>query len=62
MLPYIIMDVPILQPYKRFVQVAYNCGTPLIRILHAQNGYIKSYIFSEVVPGNNPNLNGQIPT
>ena len=26
-----------LQPYKRFVQMAYNCGTPLINILHAQN-------------------------
>ena len=31
-----------LQPYKRFIQMAYNCGTPLIRISHAQNGYIKS--------------------
>ena len=31
-----------LQPYKCFIQMAYNCGTPLIRISHAQNGYIKS--------------------
>ena len=31
-----------LQPYKRFIQMAYNCGTPLILILHVQNGYIKS--------------------
>ena len=31
-----------LQPYKRFIQMAYSCGTPLIHITHAQNGYIKS--------------------
>ena len=42
--------------------MAYNCGTPLSRISHAQNGYIKSYIFNEVVPENNPNLNGEIQT
>ena len=26
-----------LQPYKRFLQMTCNCGTPLIHILHAQN-------------------------
>ena len=31
-----------LQPYKRFLQMTCNCGTPLIHIPHAQNGYIKS--------------------
>ena len=31
-----------LQPYKRFIQMTCNCGTPLIHISHAQNGYIKS--------------------
>ena len=31
-----------LQPYKHFLQVTCNCGTPLIHISHAQNGYIKS--------------------
>ena len=31
-----------LQPYKRFLQMTCNCGTPLIHISHAQNGYIKS--------------------
>ena len=31
-----------LQPYKRFLQMTRNCGTPLIHISHAQNGYIKS--------------------
>ena len=31
-----------LQPYKRFLQMTCNCGTPLIHISHAQNRYIKS--------------------
>ena len=31
-----------LQPYKCFIQMTCNCGTPLIHISHVQNGYIKS--------------------
>ena len=35
------------KPYKCFIQMAYNCGTPLIHILHAQNRYIKSWLLRQ---------------
>ena len=46
--------------------MTYNCGTPLIRISHAQNIVdilsLINDIFNQVVLENNPNLNDQIRT
>ena len=36
-----------LQPHKHFLQMTCNCGTPLIHISHAQNGYITSRLLHQ---------------
>ena len=46
--------------------MTYSCGTPLLHIMHAQNIVdilsLINDIFNQVVPENNPNLNGQVQT
>ena len=36
--------------------MTYNCGTPLIHILHVQNGYVPDQIGTLAQAGNSPSL------